>query len=225
MLEVKKSKGGKNTIHALSIMDKVAAANTSLLPFKSVNINGVIEGPLATLDIELKYQNPWGDRPIECSYEFPLSKNTILSQLKLSIKDKVIFAEVKNKKQAQEEYKQAIKDNLTAVLAERDTKENESMTIKLGNIGRGEEATLEIQLIFRVDIVMGSYKFFLPADFYPDYRNLGAKSNLDYGFNFVLEIKSTKKITWISLPPNSKSKEMKSKGNGRHFVITCKKPT
>ena len=98
------------------------------------------------------------------------------------------------------------------------------MTIKLGNIGRGEEATLEIQLIFRVDIVMGSYKFFLPADFYPDYRNLGAKSNLDYGFNFSMLIKCTKKITWLSLPPNSKATEQKS-SNGRHFLVKCSKPT
>ena len=55
MVNVKNSKAGKNPVHAMSILDKVVSANTSLLPFKGVNINGVIEGPFATLNIELKY--------------------------------------------------------------------------------------------------------------------------------------------------------------------------
>ena len=54
-----------------------------------------------------------------------------------------------------------------------------------------------------IDIVLGSYKFFLPVDFYPDYRNFGAPTNLKYGFDFKLHIKSTNKIKRLSVPSNS----------------------
>ena len=68
------------------------------------------------------------------------------------------------------------------------------MTIKLGNLREQQEAKLSLQIISRLDIVFGSYKFFLPIDFYPDYRNFGAPTNLKYGFNFMLHVKSTHKI-------------------------------
>ena len=58
------------------------------------------------------------------------------------------------------------------------------MTIKLGNLKPKQEAKLSLQLISRLDIVFGQYKFFLPIDFYPDYRNLGAPQTLKYGFDF-----------------------------------------
>ena len=50
---------------------------------------------------------------------------------------------------------------------------------------------------------MGKYKFFLPVDFYPDYKHLGAIHDLKYKFDFNLVINSTKKIGKISCPPNS----------------------
>ena len=59
-----------------------------LLPFKSVKIMGVLEGPIATLDIELTYVNPETNSPIECSYEFPLDKNAIFAKLVCKIEDK-----------------------------------------------------------------------------------------------------------------------------------------
>ena len=174
-----------------------------LLPFKSVKIQGVLEGPVAALDIELTYVNPDPASPIECSYEFPLDKDTIFAKLVCQIGDRQVEAEVKPKEVARKEYDQALARGEAAVLAERDTEKNESMTIKLGNLRPRQEAKLSLQLISRLTIVFGQYKFFLPVDFYPDYRNLGAPTNLKYGFDFTLHVKSTHKIQQISIPPNS----------------------
>ena len=71
-----------------------------LLPFKSVKINGVIEGPIATIDIELTYLNPNNDNPIECSYEFPFDKDSIFAKLVCIIEDKQVEAVVKGKEAA-----------------------------------------------------------------------------------------------------------------------------
>ena len=69
------------------------------------------------------------------------------------------------------------------------------MKIKLGNLLPLQEAKLSMQLIFLVPVNSGSYKFVLPADFYPNYRKLGAPTRYEYSFSFNMNIKSTKKIT------------------------------
>ena len=71
-----------------------------LLPFKSVKIRGVLEGPIATLDIDLTYVNPDEASPIECSYEFPMDKDTIFARLVCKIEDRQVEAEVKSKQTA-----------------------------------------------------------------------------------------------------------------------------
>ena len=104
-----------------------------LLPFKSVNIQGMLAGPTITLDIEMKYQNPDSTR-IECDYEFPLLPSTIFSGLECSIDGKKVTAKVKTKEQAKQEYKAAIEAGNAAVLAQRSTSTIQTMKIKLGNL-------------------------------------------------------------------------------------------
>ena len=79
-----------------------------LLPFTKVKIRGVLEGPIATLDIELTYVNPDTVNPIECSYEFPLDKDTIFAKLLCKIGDEEVEARVKGKEAAREEYSEAM---------------------------------------------------------------------------------------------------------------------
>ena len=50
-----------------------------LLPLKRVLIETKLEGALATIDFELIYVNPSKESPIECTYEFPLEPETLLS--------------------------------------------------------------------------------------------------------------------------------------------------
>lgn len=192
------------------------------MPFQSVNIIGRVDGPVATLNIDLHYKNPDEQHPIECSYEFPLDKNTVFAKLVCKIEDKETTAIVKNKEEAKKEYEEAIASGQQAVYAERESDENETMTIKLGNLKPQQSAKLSIQLIFMLDIVCGSYKFFLPVDFYPDYRNLGSvsKTNLNYSFKFQMTINSTKEITKVSLPPSTT--KILAKGR-KKLSIGCKK--
>jgi len=85
-------------------MSSVRAEGEQLLPFKSVNIVGKVDGPIATLDIDLKYVNTDAEHPIECSYEFPLDKNTIFAKLVCKIDDKETTAVVKGKEEAKQQY-------------------------------------------------------------------------------------------------------------------------
>ena len=52
-----------------------------LLPIKSAKITGCLDGPLAIIEVEMTYVNEDTKSPIECSYEFPIDSNTVVSKL------------------------------------------------------------------------------------------------------------------------------------------------
>ena len=58
-----------------------------LVPLKAVEVKATLEGALATIDFDMTYINP-NEIPIECTYEFPLEEDTLLSKLIISIEDK-----------------------------------------------------------------------------------------------------------------------------------------
>lgn len=139
------------------------------MPLKSVLIQGNIEGPIATLDIDLTYMNEDENNPIECAYELPLDKDTILSSLVAKIGDREVVAKVKAKEEAKENYEDAMAGGHAAVYAERKNKERELIKVKVGNLLPLQTAKISLQLIFKVTVDRSSYKFTLPADFYPNY--------------------------------------------------------
>ena len=62
------------------------------------------------------------------------------------------------------------------------------VSIKLGNLAPLQEAKLSMQIIMKAGVEMGSYKFRLPVDFYPDYSQMGAKLEQNYDFSFEMMI-------------------------------------
>ena len=59
------------------------------------------------------------DHPIECTYEFPLEDETLLSKLIVSTEEKVIEAKVEAKVKAQEKYEDILAGGNLGVYAER----------------------------------------------------------------------------------------------------------
>ena len=59
----------------------------------------------------------------------------------------------------------------------------------------------------------------MPVSFYPDYRSLGAKQNLNYGFKMVLTVGS--KLSYTSIPANTTMKYVAKK---QESIITTTKP-
>ena len=80
------------------------------------------------------------------------------------------------------------------------------MTIKLGNLLPGQQATLKSQIISKLEIVGGSYAYILPVAFYPDYRRHGARSNNDFVYEFSYEVEIVAEgshISNLSLPEHA----------------------
>ena len=116
------------------------------MPLKKVDIKSELRGATAISTIELTYVNPHKENPLECTYVFPLEKTTLLAKFEAVIDDRVIETKVMKKEKAQERYEDAIASGNAAVLAER-TKKQETMTIKLGNLLPGQEATLKLHIV------------------------------------------------------------------------------
>ena len=82
-------------------------------------MKGLLEGPLAIVDIELTYINEDTESPIECSYEFLLDPDTVMSRLIAKIGDKEVEAKIKEKERAKEIYEDAMAGGKAAVFAEK----------------------------------------------------------------------------------------------------------
>ena len=110
-----------------------------------------------------------------------------------------------------------------AVIAKRKKKE-ETLSLKLGNLGPGQEATLKLQIINSLEIVGSHYLFSLPMAFYPDYSKYGVDvSNFAYEFNYSIKIVAGGPVTSLSLP---KSAEVTNRNDTKtQITIECPQPS
>jgi hypothetical protein len=190
-----------------------------------VDIKAELRGPTAITTVELSYFNPSRENPMECTYIFPLDKTTVLSRFEAIIDDKVVFTKVTEKEIAQERYDDAIASGNTAVMAERSKKQEETMTVKLGNLLPGKTATLKAIIVSQLEVVGGHFGFILPVAFYPDYRKHGISevSNFVYEFNYEVKIVAGGRISNLSLPINATVSETDE--TRTRITITSKKPS
>ena len=75
------------------------------------------------------------EHPLECTFSYPIEKDTVVSKLICTIEDRVIEAKVKSKQQAKETNNDAIASGKSAVYAERkESKDEEIVTLSVGNL-------------------------------------------------------------------------------------------
>jgi hypothetical protein len=118
-----------------------------IIPLKHLKIDGVIDCGHATINMMMEYTNTGTDNPIECTFEFPIEKETVVTKLIAEIDNKVVEAKIKAKEEAKEEYDDAIASGKAAVYASREqknTETDESITLLLGNLLPGQSATVNI---------------------------------------------------------------------------------
>ena len=94
-----------------------------LLPLKSIQIKGKLEGGLAILDVDLTYLNQDQKYPLDCSYEFPIDENTVIGNLVAKLDDKEVITQIKEIQKANEIYEDAVAGGKVAVMASR-TRQN-----------------------------------------------------------------------------------------------------
>ena len=150
---------------------------TDVLPLKETDIDVNIVGILAEVKVTQVYANV-GDVPIEAVYMFPGSTRAAVNGLEMRIGDRVVRADIQEKKQAKRTYENAVRQGKTASLLEQHRPNVFQM--KVGNILPGDVIEVELQYTEWVPSEAGEYEFVYPMVVGPRYGAGGASEGSDF---------------------------------------------
>jgi Ca-activated chloride channel family protein len=139
---------------------------TDRLPLKATDVNASIAGVIADVKVTQHYRND-GTRPIEAEYVFPGSTRAAVYGLTMTIGERKVVAEIREKQQARAEYQAAKATGKSAALLEQHRPNVFKMNV--ANILPGDEIAVELsytELIVPTDSV---YEFVFPTVVGPRY--------------------------------------------------------
>ncbi len=149
--------------------EPVAVLKTSSgvpIPLTALGLRASVEGPLHELTVEQHYHNAEG-QPIEAIYTFPVPLAVVLLTLDLTIGERTYGSVVLRRREASEEYEQAIEQGQAGLLLEhcRDG----LYTLNLGNLLPGETAVIRYRYAELLCPEQGRLRLTIPTAVAPRY--------------------------------------------------------
>lgn len=137
------------------------------------DVNAEISGRFSRVTLRQRYTNPHKDK-IEAVYTFPLSHRAGVDRMSMTIGDRVIVGEVKERQAARQIYEAARQANRIASLLEQERPN--IFTQSVANIEPGATIDIEISYVELVKESDGQYAFEFPTVVGPRYIP-GAETN------------------------------------------------
>lgn len=165
---------------------------TYLLPLKNLEIKASINGGLARVHLIQKYENPYKEKKLNLTYQFPINSKAIFDSIEAFFKDKRIKGVIKEKETAKAEFEYHKAKGDTVIYAGTDENNADIMKMEIGNLRPGEEITVNFSYLVKLDIIdYTNWSFRVPCTLTPRY-NLGDKMFADglYPEDFNLENRS-----------------------------------
>lgn len=141
------------------------------LPLKSTVAEVIISGVMADVNVIQTYENT-GEKALEAIYIFPGSTRSAVYAMQMTMGERIIKAEVKEKQQAREDYENALEEGRTASLLEQHRPNVFQMNV--GNILPGDIISVEMKYTELLIPENGVYEFVYPTVVGPRYG-----SNMD----------------------------------------------
>uniref|UniRef100_A0A6J0UQQ6 von Willebrand factor A domain-containing protein 5A-like n=1 Tax=Pogona vitticeps TaxID=103695 RepID=A0A6J0UQQ6_9SAUR len=139
------------------------------VPLRSISVDVVIQGFVADVVSELRYQNE-EKNPVEAIFVFPLDDDAAVYAFEGLIGGTRIEAQIGEKKQAEQEYDDAVSEGHQAFLLGREENTSDIFTCSLGNLPPDGEATLKLRYVQALAPEPdGAVRFVLPAVLNPRY--------------------------------------------------------
>ncbi|MFC1884124.1 VIT domain-containing protein [Thermodesulfobacteriota bacterium] len=141
------------------------------LPLKSTSADVNISGVIADVVVTQVYKNE-GNRPLEAIYIFPASTKAAVYGMKMSVGDRTIVAEIRERESARREYLQAKQDGKSASLLEQQRPNVFQMNV--ANILPNDVIKVELkytEILVPTDAV---YEFVYPTVVGPRYTEMSA---------------------------------------------------
>ncbi|XP_070585225.1 von Willebrand factor A domain-containing protein 5A [Erythrolamprus reginae] len=147
------------------------------VPLKSISVDVIIRGFVADVVSELQYQNE-EKNPVEATFVFPLDDEAAVYAFEGLIGGTRIEAQIREKKQAEQEYEDALSEGRQAFLLEREENTSDIFMCNLGNLPPSEEATLKLRYVQALAVEPDdAIRFVLPAVLNPRYVPEGSEGN------------------------------------------------
>lgn len=145
---------GSGTLLAKEAGDKFVP-----VPLKHTDVKAHVEGYIASVDVTQQYQNPYNEK-IEAVYVFPLPDNAAISEFVMTIGERRIRGIIRERKEAEEIYRQARSQGYVASLL---TQERPNIfTQAVANIEPGKKIDIDIRYYNTLEYVDGWYEFVFP---------------------------------------------------------------
>ncbi|CAF0735610.1 unnamed protein product [Didymodactylos carnosus] len=145
------------------------------VPLKRVSADATIRSFAANVTITQVFQNHEAV-PIEAVYCFPIEEQAAVYAFVARIGDREIVAELKEKKQAQREYNNALREHHGAYLLEQDEESQDNFIINVGALLPNQECHITMSYVSELDLVQNGTKirFVVPTTIAPRYNpNVG----------------------------------------------------
>jgi len=187
------------------------------LPLKSTSAQVRIAGVIADVTVTQVYRNT-GTRTLEAIYVFPGSTRAAVYGMTMTIGERVVQAQIREREQARREYEQARQEGRTASLLEQERPN--VFTMNVANIQPGDEIVVELKYTELLVPTDGVYEFVYPAVVGPRYANQNAATapatdrfiaspylpqgdSVPYEFNLVTTIAAGMPIREITSPSHA----------------------
>jgi Ca-activated chloride channel family protein len=138
------------------------------LPLKNTYADVNIAGVIADVQVVQVYKNE-GKSVLEAIYVFPASTRAAVYDMTMTIGERVIRANIKKKKDARQEYEQAVREGRAASLLEQHRPNVFQMNV--GNILPGDEIKVELSYTELLLAEEKTYEFSYPTVVGPRYSN------------------------------------------------------
>jgi Ca-activated chloride channel homolog len=188
---------------------------TDRLPLKGTDVNVRISGVIADVTVTQRYRNE-GTRAIEAKYVFPGSTKAAVNGLNVRLADRLITAQIREKKQAQIEYDTAKKDGKTAALLEQHLPNVFQMNV--ANILPGDDIQVELHYTELLVPQAGNYQFVFPTVVGPRYNSpQSSQANADWVAQPVLRAAMAPHTTFnmkVAIDTPLGIKEVRSRTHG-----------
>jgi hypothetical protein len=141
------------------------------VPLKQVSVEAYIKSFAADVTIKQIFRND-ETKPIEAVYCFPIEEQAAIYSFIARIDEREIVAHLKEKKEAQQEYIDALQQGHGAYLLEQDEKSQDNFVINVGALPAGKECHISISYVSELDLVQNGSKirFVIPTTIAPRYN-------------------------------------------------------
>jgi Ca-activated chloride channel homolog len=145
---------------------ELSSANGERLPLKALSVETAVVGMTATSTVRQRFANT-GDSAIEATYVFPLPARAGVTDFAAILAGRRVVGVLKERGEARADYEQALADGQRAAIVEEDR--SDVFSVRVGNLGPGEEATIEMVLTGPLAFEDGEATFRFPLVVAPRY--------------------------------------------------------